>query len=143
MTERDIRQWLDRQGFEGGNAKLVGPELFAIGRPGWVQVFQFQVSALRKTRADGQAFGDEDEDVDAVWNDSFGVVLDDERVRDESTKTQIWTFEDQDQQLEKLNEVSQELLRVDRAGSPTWLLFALAAGLGLLVAGAIANFTGS
>ena len=43
VTEKDIRDWLDANGFVGRTAKINDLELHAIERPGWVQVFEFQM----------------------------------------------------------------------------------------------------
>ena len=66
-TERDIRDWLTRNGYYGQSAKFEEVELHAIKRPGWLQVFRFSVTAKS---------AEEDQ-----WHDLFGVVRDDERYR--------------------------------------------------------------
>lgn len=44
-AEQDIRDWLSRNGYCGRTAQFAEVELHAIQRPGWVQVFRFQVIA--------------------------------------------------------------------------------------------------
>ena len=63
-AERDIRDWLARNGYYGRSARFEEVELHAIQRPGWLQVFRFSVTA--KT-------------TDDQWQDLFGVLRDDER----------------------------------------------------------------
>ncbi len=63
-TEKDVRDYLDQQGWEGKFAQFDYLELFAIQRPGWVQVFKF---SLRVPDSEGE------------WRRWLGVVRDDER----------------------------------------------------------------
>lgn len=48
VTEKDLRQHLTGMGYVGRSAKITGLELVAIERPGWVQVFEFQMRALKQ-----------------------------------------------------------------------------------------------
>ena len=82
VTEKDIRDWLDANGFVGTTARINDLELYAIERPGWVQVFEFQA----RLKAAGQDRGFEAE-VEPGWIERFGVVLDDERKRTDSLRT--------------------------------------------------------
>lgn len=66
VTEKDIRDWLDREGYIGSLAKLVELELHALARPGWRQIYRFSGQATRL--ADGEKIA------------LFGVVEDDERI---------------------------------------------------------------
>ena len=45
-AEKDIRDWLTKRGYSGNSAKFGEVELHAIGRPGWVQVFRFDVTTM-------------------------------------------------------------------------------------------------
>lgn len=63
VTEKDLRQWLDNNGYDGCSARFQELELHAIKRPGWIQVFRFAVH----TRFGGSPLL------------LFGVVRDDER----------------------------------------------------------------
>ena len=44
-AEKDIRDWLSSQGMCGRTAEFFEIELHAIQRPGWLQVFRFEVKA--------------------------------------------------------------------------------------------------
>ncbi len=88
-TEKDIRAWLNANGFEGKAAHVTDVELHAVGRPGWLQIFRFRVSVESGER--------------------FGVVRDDERLRGKD-KTQIELFESEDSQEAKLAELSEDLI---------------------------------
>ncbi len=68
VTERDIRDDLIRLGYRGKTAKFEELELAAIERPGWIQVFRFEVHVF-----------DEDDNRHHL----YGVVRDDERNRTE------------------------------------------------------------
>ncbi len=41
VAEKDIRDWLRHNGYNGNSAKFAEIELHAIQRPGWLQVFRF------------------------------------------------------------------------------------------------------
>ena len=69
VIEKDLRDWLDANGYFGRSAGVEELELVAIRRPGWEQVFRFRVRAKRQ-----------DED---VWEDLRGLIRDDERHRTE------------------------------------------------------------
>ena len=45
-TEKDVRDYLQNNGFQGPSARFDYLELEAIERPGWVQVFKFSVRVL-------------------------------------------------------------------------------------------------
>lgn len=66
--EADIRDWLDENGYYGSSTKFEELELHAIGRPGWIQVYLFQIQA--KSREDDQ------------WLELHGCLRDDERYKD-------------------------------------------------------------
>jgi hypothetical protein len=63
-TEKDVRDYLTRHGFQGDTARFDYLDLFAIERPGWVQIFKFRVHVSDNT-GERHRF--------------FGVVRDDER----------------------------------------------------------------
>ena len=77
VTEKDLREWLDQAGFAGQFANIDELELHAIERPGWVQIFRFEVS-VRESEADAES--------ERPWLNRWGVILDDERKRREPTK---------------------------------------------------------
>lgn len=100
VTEKDIREWLNREGYFGSSARFEEIELHAIERPGWLQIFRFTVEAKSKA---GQ------------WEKLFGVVRDDERKKRASQRTAIACFAQQDEQVAMLDEFSEGLLTC-RAG---------------------------
>ena len=110
VTEKDIRNWLDANGYVGRTARISDLELHAIERPGWVQVFEFH---LRSYLAPNAEYRDEDPDKESepAWLERFGVVLDDERKRTQALRTQIWVFEDPEEQQAKLESVSQGMFK--------------------------------
>lgn len=63
-TEKDIRDWLSQNGFLGKSADFAEIELHAIKRPGWLQVFRFDVRV---------------KDAQREWQHLFGAVRCDER----------------------------------------------------------------
>ena len=69
VAEKDLRDWLEANGYFGRSAAVAELELAAIRRPGWEQVFRFRVRAKRQ---DGTG-----------WDDLRGLIRDDERHRTE------------------------------------------------------------
>ena len=63
-AEKDIRDWLSEQSFCGKTAQFSEVELHAIKRPGWLQVFRFEVRARKN---------------DDEWMQLFGAMRADER----------------------------------------------------------------
>ena len=63
VTEKDIRDYLTENGYYGRSAVMRDLTLTAVQRPGWVQVFQFEVRA---------------KSVEGEWQDLFGACRDDE-----------------------------------------------------------------
>jgi hypothetical protein len=45
-AEKDIRDWLSENGYSGNSARFAEVELHAIMRPGWLQVFRFELKCL-------------------------------------------------------------------------------------------------
>lgn len=136
VTEKDIRNWLTRNGGEGRTAKIVDLELFAIERPGWKQVFRFRVKAELSASEDVDHDSGDLENPRNDW--AFGIVLDDERIRNVSERTKIWTFKDPVEWQSRLDEIAQGMLtcKTGQNGNSIWivLLFALAAVLAVAVA---------
>lgn len=94
-TESDIRDWLDENGFYGRRAEFESVELFAIGRPGWKQLFRFEVRAA--VRSDEQLPDAFDEkwgpgcsEKKTIW----GAILDDERLA-KSKQKQVEIFDEE------------------------------------------------
>lgn len=56
-SEKDIRDWLAKQGYEERTAKFYEVELHAIKRPGWLQVFRFEVTATNASGESIRLFG--------------------------------------------------------------------------------------
>lgn len=114
VTEKDIRQWLDDNGYYGNSAEFHEVELHAVERPGWVQVFRFRARIKSK------------ESSPEPWTETFGVVRDDERRRVEQ-RTVVQIFDRQSEQQQRLTELSQGLISMEnRSSNLLALLFAVA-----------------
>ena len=61
-AEKDIRDWLTENGFVGRAAKFVEIELHAIKRPGWLQIFRFEMTGHKPDDRAETGFG-------AMWTD--------------------------------------------------------------------------
>ena len=139
MTEKDIRDWLQGKGYESKTARITGLDLHAIERPGWVQVFRFEVKLQRTdlTTVD---------DLTVAENLSesqqhYGVVLDDERIRNVHQRTQVWLFESQQRQKAKLDELSNGRITstTGQNGQLIWLVGIVL--VTLIAAGIVSNLT--
>ena len=109
-TEKDIRAWLNANGFEGKATEVFDVELHAVKRPGWLQIFRFRVRTS--------------------MGEHFGVVRDDERLRGKD-KTQIELFDSAASQADRLAELSEELI-VQGTRSGGYLAFLFLFGILLL-----------
>ena len=118
VTEKDVRAWMDQNGFYGNSADINHLELHAIERPGWVQVFSFEARA--KSR----------EESEQPWQELYGVVKDDERRRG-SNKTKVALFGSIDQQTERLEQWSQGLIakKVEGDQSSTTMVLLMVGGV--------------
>ena len=56
-AEKDIRDWLSKEGWCGRTAECAEVELHAIKRPGWLQIFRFEVRARNANDEWLQLFG--------------------------------------------------------------------------------------
>ena len=56
-AEKDIRDWLLKNGYHEKSARFAEIELHAIKRPGWLQVFRFELTTLTADRESVQLFG--------------------------------------------------------------------------------------
>jgi hypothetical protein len=65
VAEKDLRTWLEANGYFGRSAEVSELELVALRRPGWEQVFRFRVRAKRQD--------------ETGWEDLTGLFRDDER----------------------------------------------------------------
>ena len=57
VTEREISDWLSKHGYKGKSAKFAEVELHAIQRPGWLQIFRFELTVLDSNGLSVQLFG--------------------------------------------------------------------------------------
>ena len=135
VTEKDVRLWLDEQGWAGRSAKIEHLDLHAIKSPGWIQVFRFVVSvkpavSLDEEEDDLYAQSGVGEAAQSEWQTFYGAVRDDERQKGSQTK--IWMFEDQDSQIEKLSELSEGLITLRNGETSTGFLLAMGIFAGLI-----------
>ena len=105
VTERDIRDWLNENGYHGGSAVLESVELYAIERPGWRQLFRFS-GRVRLQSADPY----ETPKRMPVW----GVVLDDER-KPLGQQTQVTLCDREIDQLEQLSKLSDGMITASKS----------------------------
>ncbi len=56
-AEKDVRDWLSKNGYQGKTAKFTEIELHAIQRPGWLQIFRFGLAVLTSEDRRVQLFG--------------------------------------------------------------------------------------
>lgn len=98
VTEEEIRDYLQANGFRGPSARFDYVELIAIERPGWVQVFEFRVRVF-----------DEDENVHHL----LGVLRSDER-----KSMKIFLTESEAEQAKTMEEWSVGLITLQRSSSP-------------------------
>ncbi len=92
VAEKDIREHLSANGYFGRTATFVEIELHAIQRPGWLQVFRFQVNA---------------KSTDDHWVKLFGAMRDDERFK----KTEILFFSNNNKRDQVLKSWSKGLMQ--------------------------------
>lgn len=81
--ELAIRSHLTNQGYFGRTAALRRVKLVAVERPGWVQVYRFEVTARLAPRPAAGTFVDDDDPDDPddrpVYHELFGLVKEDAR----------------------------------------------------------------
>ncbi|MEM9827885.1 MAG: hypothetical protein AAF958_14945 [Planctomycetota bacterium] len=106
-TEVAIRRHLSDNGYFGKTAKIQNYRLVAVQRPGWVQVYQFDVRA--RVRPENASEDDVGPDT-AVYEERFGLVKADTR----GSKLRIRTFDDRQPREELLDEWAEDLLRLRR-----------------------------
>ena len=56
-SEKDVRDWLSKNGYAGKSAEFAELELHAIKRPGWLQIFRFTVTVKTAENRIAQLFG--------------------------------------------------------------------------------------
>jgi len=116
VTEKDVRSWMDQNGFYGSSADIRQLELHAVQRPGWLQIFSFQTRVKSRQQSD------------QPWQEMYGVVNDDERRRG-GAKTQVELFPTAQQQAAKLDQWSDGLIaRKDSGDQSSRSLLLLIAG---------------
>ena len=78
-----IRRHLSEQGFFGATAKLQNVRLIAVQRPGWLQVYRFEVVA--RVRPDDVS--EDRPDPEAEYRQLHGLVKDDIRYKVQTVRT--------------------------------------------------------
>jgi hypothetical protein len=122
VTQAEIRRWLVDRDYGAHSAKFDEVELAAIQRPGWVQIFRFQLTARTP---DGRKVP------------LYGVVRDDGRI---GAKFRV--SESRGERDRWLAEWSGELgpsHSPDTAPPPRWLVVLLLGGIATLVLAALLN----
>ena len=100
--EQQIRRGLIGEGYYGNTARITAVRLVAVQRPGWVQVFRFDVLARVKP-----AELDEDlPDPEAEYHSLFGLIRDDAR----GNRTQVRFFQDEEERRELFGHWSEGLI---------------------------------
>lgn len=115
VTERDIRDWLQLNGYDGGSAILNSVELYAIKRPGWLQLFRFSGSVRRQTS---------DADVLADRLPVWGVALDDER-KPAGSQMDLILCDCEEAQLERLSELSAGMITANKSADRDFGIWSL------------------
>ncbi len=108
VIDKDVRDWLTANGYQGKQAEIIQSDLYAIARPGWLQIYRFSTKAPRTLN-----------DLDSCEHDSalpletapqilmlFGVMKSDQR----HGRPQIKVFNDVSKRDELLSEWSQNLI---------------------------------
>ncbi|MEM9940771.1 MAG: hypothetical protein AAF939_04205 [Planctomycetota bacterium] len=135
VTEKDIRDWLPSRGYESRSAKISELDLYAIQRPGWLQIFRFRLKAIRLGNSE-----DEDHDDDSnQFFEFYGIVQDDERKRKLADRTQIQIYRTLVEQEEQLEIVAKDLIKCRRNDSSQLPVIILIGFVGLTVAALIAS----
>lgn len=121
-TEKDVRDYLQDNGFQGPSARFDYLELKAIERPGWVQVFQFSVHVV---------------DDEGQPRQFLGVARDDER-----KGMDVFLTTSEVEQVKVTSDWSAGLITASRERSKLTPLFLAIFGLILLIAVASAMLSG-
>lgn len=119
VTERDIRDWLQENGYDGGSAVLNSVELYAIKRPGWQQLFVFSGN-VRLQLSESELTAERK----PVW----GIVLDDER-KPAGSKTEVILCDCEEAHSEQLSNLSVGMLKATKSADRDfgiWSLIGLA-----------------
>ena len=111
--ELSIRRHLNENGYFGNGAKITGVRLCAVQRPGWVQVYRFDVSAKRRVDEDAiDSIAESEVHVDDGdrRDELFGLIKDDARGK----VTRIRVFTDAELRRELFEDWADGLLRTSR-----------------------------
>ncbi|HBJ37071.1 MAG TPA: hypothetical protein DDZ51_20425 [Planctomycetaceae bacterium] len=107
--ENAIRRHLSDNGYFGGTAKFRAVRLAAVQRPGWLQVFRFDVTArVADGRHDSAVETDDSPETPATYHDLFGLVREDHR----HNRTEVRVFRSSDQRAELFGRWSDGLLQL-------------------------------
>lgn len=115
-TEKDLREHLTAAGYAGRSAKILSLNLKGLERPGWVQVFEFQVYAKKQ---------------DGDWEELRGICRSDERFQ----SFDVELFNDATRET-ILKAATKDMVTGERTERhwtywPLMTLFAIALGLAL------------
>ena len=107
VIDKDVRDWLTANGYQGKQAEFIQSDLFAIARPGWLQIYRFSIKAPLALID----FDSPDGDVALTLElppilTLFGVMKSDQRYG----RPQIKVFQDASQRDELLLEWSKNLI---------------------------------
>ena len=131
VTEKDLRQWLTAQGWAGRSAKIDHLDLHAIQPPGWIQVFRFKVDVVPAHQTETHENDDTPQQTARTAQTFYGAVRDDERQK--TSPTTIWVFYDQQEQSEKLSELSEGLITLRNGETSAGFLPLLVIFIGVVV----------
>lgn len=99
--EMAIRRHLNDNGYFGQSAKLKNVRVVAVQRPGWLQVFRFEVNVRIRVETP-----DDVPDPEPEYRDLFGLVRDDIRHNINTVRV----FEDEDERRELFGRWSEDLI---------------------------------
>lgn len=105
--ENAIRRHLSDNGYFGGTAKFRAVRLAAVQRPGWLQVFRFEVTARVADIGQADAAAETDPSP-ATYHDLFGLVREDHR----HNQTEVRVFRSSEQRAELFGRWSDGLLQL-------------------------------
>lgn len=123
VTEKEIREQLGVEGFEGESAVFENLRLTAVERPGWVQVFEFSLSV---------------KDTDADLHRFFGAFRHDGRAEQE-----LKLFRDETERDAFVEDWKQGLITLERTNSKVafGLILVAVVALGLAVLSSLLSAT--
>ncbi|WP_404310324.1 hypothetical protein [Neorhodopirellula lusitana] len=101
QMENSIRHHLSRNGYFGGSAKFQAVRLIAIQRPGWLQIYRFEVTV----RVDPGVSAD-DVVPAAEYRTLFGLVREDQR----HNQSDVRVFEAESERLDLFQRWSEGLI---------------------------------